>query len=137
MSEDSMSELKFLTERESTGGAGDWVVRGGVACIFFVFGLEKFSADPSSHWVTLFHQIGAGDWFRNFTGAVEILGALLVLVPRSAIAGLVLLAATMAAAVLILVFVLGRPAESVFPGVFFIGLVVIIVIRRQTGDDHS
>jgi putative oxidoreductase len=131
-----MSELKFLTANESNGGASGWAVRGGVACIFFVFGLEKFSADPSSHWVTLFHQIGAGDWFRNFAGVVEILGALLVLVPKTAMAGLALLAATMAAAVLILVFVLGRTADSLFPGVFFIALVVIIVIRRQSGDSR-
>jgi putative oxidoreductase len=134
MSDPSMSELKFLTENESTGRASDWVVRGGVACIFFVFGLEKFSADPNSHWVRLFHQMAAGDWFRNFTGAIEILGALLVLVPKAATAGLVLLAATMAAAVLILAFVLGRPANSIFPGAFFIGFVVIIVVRRQRGE---
>ena len=35
-----------------------------------------------TEWVGLFRQIGLGQWFRYFTGAVEILGGVLVLVPR-------------------------------------------------------
>jgi uncharacterized membrane protein YphA (DoxX/SURF4 family) len=126
-----MSELKFLSEDEPRNAVGDWAIRGGVACIFIIFGLEKFSADPASHWVKLFHQIGAGDWFRNFAGVVEVLGALLVLIPRTAIAGLALLASTMAAAALILGFVVGRPADSIFPGAFFLGLTLLLWSRRS------
>ena len=79
-----MAEPKFLTDVEPRSAIGDWTVRGGVALFFLIFGMEKFSADPGSHWVLLFQQIGAGAWFRYFTGVVEVLGALLVLIPRTA-----------------------------------------------------
>ncbi len=125
-----MSELKFLSESEPRNVVGDWALRAGVACAFVVFGLEKFSSEPGSHWVKLFQQIGAGEWFRFFTGVVEVLGGLLVLIPRTAILGLALLGATMAAAVLILIFVLGRAADSAFPGLLLIGIAVLGWSRR-------
>jgi len=104
-------------------------MRGGVAVFFVVFGLEKFSPDPGSHWGKLFEQIGAGVWFRYFTGVVEVLGGLLVLIPRTALVGLAMLACTMAGAVVILAFVIGQPGDSVFPGIFFAALMAIGLIR--------
>ena len=120
-----MADLKLLTDSEPGNPIADWVVRGGVAAFFVVFGMEKFSADPGSHWVKLFEQIGAGVWFRYFTGVVEVLGALLVLIPRTMFIGLAVLACTMAGAVVILAFVLGQPGDSVFPAIFFLALVAI------------
>ena len=35
-----------------------------------------------------FDQVGVGQWFRYFTGLVEVFGALLVLIPKTAQAGL-------------------------------------------------
>jgi uncharacterized membrane protein YphA (DoxX/SURF4 family) len=127
-----MAELKFLSENEPRNAIGDWVIRLGVACVFVIFGSEKFSSNPGSHWVKLFHEIGAGDWFRYCAGAVEIAGGLLVLVPRIALAGLALLALTMAAAVVIVAFVLGRPGDSVFPGLLLVALIGVAVWYRQT-----
>src|ERR1035441_4275993 len=89
--------------------AADWALRGGIAVAFMVFGAEKFPSDGGSSWVKLFHEIGVGQWFRYFTGVVEVLGGVLVLIPRTVTAGLALLACTMASAALILTFVLGRP----------------------------
>jgi hypothetical protein len=43
-----------------------------------------------------------------------------------------LLGLTMAAAVFILIFVIGRPADSIFPGVFLIGIAAIGWNRRST-----
>jgi uncharacterized membrane protein YphA (DoxX/SURF4 family) len=97
---------------------GDWILRGGIASVFILAGAEKFG----SKWVELFRQIGAGQWLRYFTGVVEILGAVLVLIPRTVSSGLALLACTMASAALILTFVIGRLADGVFPSVFFMGL---------------
>ena len=79
----------------------------------------------------LFQQIGAGQWFRYFTGVVEVLGGVLVLIPWTATVGLALLACTMAAAVLILVFVIGRPADSIVSGGFLIGLAAFWWSRRS------
>ena len=126
-----MSELKFLSESESPNVMADWAVRGGAALVFVIFGSEKFSSDPSSHWVRLFHEIGTGDWFRYAAGMVEVLGGLLALIPRTATIGLTLLSLTMMAAVLIVAFVLGHPAQSVFPGVLFLAVSGIIWSRRN------
>ncbi|HYV62416.1 MAG TPA: DoxX family protein [Bryobacteraceae bacterium] len=112
----------FETVGERRNVLSDWMFRAAIALIFILEGTEKFSGDPHSSWVRLFQQIGAGQWFRYFTGAVEVLGAVFVLIPWTVTAGLALLACTMAAATLIVLFVIGRPADSVFPGLFFIVL---------------
>jgi putative oxidoreductase len=97
-----MSELNFLPPPEPRNVIGDWTIRIGVACAFVVIGLDKFS--PTGEWIDLFRRIGAGDWFRHFTGVVEILGGLLVLIPRTALIGFALLGATMLSAAIILAF---------------------------------
>ena len=109
----------------------DWMFRGAIALVFVLEGTEKFSSDPHSSWVKLFQQIGMGQWFRYLTGAVEVLGSVLVLIPWTVTAGLALLACTMAAATLIVLFVIGRPADSVFPGIFFLGLAAFYWSRRR------
>jgi len=117
--------------RAPRNALGDWILRGGIALVFVLFGAEKFPSDPGSPWVKLFQQIGARQWFRYFTGIVEVLGGVRVLIPWTATAGLALLACTMAAAVLTLVFVIGRPADSIFAGVFFIALAAFWWNRRR------
>ncbi len=96
-----MTNLDLLPQTESRSPMTDWAIRGGVAMFYLVFGLEKFSSSADSHWVTLFQQIHAGEWFRYFTGVIEITAALLVLIPRAAMFGLLLLASTMLGAILI------------------------------------
>jgi uncharacterized membrane protein YphA (DoxX/SURF4 family) len=107
----------------------DWILRGAIALVFVSEGIGKFGA--ASGWITLFQQIGLGDWFRNFTGVVEVAGGVLVLIPWTVTAGLALLACTMASAALILAFVVGRPQDSVFSGAFLISLVVFWWNRRR------
>jgi hypothetical protein len=68
-----------VTDPGPPNAIGDWCLRGGIALAFVAFGWEKFSTN--GHWVKLFQQIGIGQWFRYFTGVVEILGGLLVLIP--------------------------------------------------------
>jgi putative oxidoreductase len=126
-----MSDLKLLSESEPRNVVAEWTIRAGVAAFFIIFGLEKFSDDPASHWVRLFREIGAGDWFRYFTGVTEVLGGVLVLVPRTTLVGLILLALTMTAAALIVAFVLGHAADAVFPSVFLAVLVGVIVWHQR------
>jgi len=121
----------FETMGERRNVLSDWMFRVAIALIFVLEGTEKFSANPDSSWVRLFQQIGAGQWFRYVTGLVEVLGAVLVLVPWTVTAGLALLGCTMAAATLIVLLVLGRPGDSVFPGIFFIGLAAFYWSRRR------
>jgi len=49
-----------------------WVIRFSVALIFVSFGLDKFDSRPGSEWVLIFTRIGLGQWFRVFTGVVEV-----------------------------------------------------------------
>jgi putative oxidoreductase len=116
--------------REPRNVLGDWILRGAIALVFILFGAEKFSSSPESPWVKLFQQIGVGQWFRYFTGMVEVLGGVLVFIPWTVTAGLALLASTMAAAALILVFVIGRPADSIVSAGLFIGLAAFWWSRR-------
>ncbi len=57
--------------------------------------------------VEIFQQIGVGQWFRVVTGAVEVIGAVAILVPASAAFGGLLLAVTMFFAALTHLFVIG------------------------------
>jgi uncharacterized membrane protein YphA (DoxX/SURF4 family) len=107
---------------------GDWALRGGIAVAFCVFGMEKFS---DGMWVKMFAEIGWGQWFRYFTGVVEVAGGLMMLVPRLARVGGAVLAATMASAALIMAFVLGKPGNSVFSGLFCLGLCTFLLSRRN------
>ena len=70
----------------------------------------------------MFHRIGIGDWFRYFTGVVEVLGGVLVLIRRTALIGFALLGATMLGAAVILAFRLGQPGDSIFPLFFLAAL---------------
>jgi uncharacterized membrane protein YphA (DoxX/SURF4 family) len=109
----------------------DWVLRGGVAFAFALFGAEKFHSGPGCQWVKLFEQIGFGQSFRYFTGVVEILGGVLVLIPWTAPVGLALLATTTAGAALILDFVVGRPGDTIISTGFFRGLAAFWWARRK------
>ena len=59
-----------------------WVVRGLFALAFVSAGGAKLYGVPML--VEEFEQMGLGQWFRYFTGTLEVLGAVLVLVPSLA-----------------------------------------------------
>jgi uncharacterized membrane protein YphA (DoxX/SURF4 family) len=126
-------EGKLSSSVEPRNAVSDWTIRIGVAAFYLVFGLEKFSP-AETHWVKLFQEIGAGDWFRYFTGIVEIAGSVLVLIPRTTWIGLALLSATMASAALILAVILHRAADSVFPAVLFVVLAALACSRYRSGE---
>jgi putative oxidoreductase len=123
----------YVFEQANSGEArnvlGDWILRIGIGVAFVFIGWEKFP--NGTEWVGLFQQIGLGQWFRYFTGAVEILGGILVSVPSTANAALAPLASTMAAAALIHVVILGHPGNCIIPGVFTLGLAAGWWIRRS------
>ena len=112
---------------EPRNARGDWILRGGIALLFVSAGFAKFTPG----WIELFQEIGWGDWFRYFTGVVEILGGILVLIPRTVTAGLALLGCTMASAALILIFVVGHPEDSIVSGTLFLVLTFFWWNRRN------
>ena len=62
-----------------------WLVRGLLALAFVAAGGAKLYGVPML--VEEFQHIGLGQWFRYATGGLEIMGAILLLVPRKAALG--------------------------------------------------
>jgi putative oxidoreductase len=93
-----------------------WGVRILLALAFGAAGVAKLAGVPEM--VQVFDAIGFGQWFRYLTGVVEIVGAVLLLVPAAGFFGGLLLAATMVcAAATHLVLIGGNPAPAVVLGV--------------------
>ena len=99
-----------------------WLPRVAIALVFVSVGSSKFT-DPM--WVRLFGQIGLGQWFRYLTGVMQIAGGLLVLIPRTALAGITLAACTMLGASVAWLTVLHAPWNAPIPGAIFAILVGI------------
>lgn len=57
-----------------------WVLQVLVALMFAMAGLSKVFGDAAM--VTMFADIGIGQWFRYVVGALEVGGAVGVLIPR-------------------------------------------------------
>ncbi|WP_063064838.1 DoxX family protein [Nocardia violaceofusca] len=83
--------------------------------LFFVIasGLPKMVGQSDA--VRIFHDIGWGDWFRYFTGLVEISGGIGLLVPRLSWLAAAGLSITMVCAAATQAFVMDAPAGAIFP----------------------
>jgi hypothetical protein len=89
-----------------------WVVKILVALAFLAAGLAKLAGVPMM--TGIFDTIGLGQWFRYVTGAIEVIGGILVLIPSLAAFGGLLLACTMAGGVITHLTVLpGSPIPAV------------------------
>ena len=84
---------------------GLWIFQIGAAGMFLMVGFLKLSGNPQM--VGLFDAIGLGQWFRYVTGSLEVLGAILLLVPRLSGLGALLLVGVMLGAVPTHLFVVG------------------------------
>jgi putative oxidoreductase len=102
-----------------------WGVRILLALAFGAAGISKLAGVPQM--VQVFDAIGFGQWFRYLTGAVEVVGAVLLLVPATGFFGGLLLTATMVGAVAThLVLIGGNPAPAMV-----LGLLSAFVAWRQ------
>src|SRR5258707_11257439 len=105
---------------------GLWILQIGAAGMFLMVGFFKLSGDPQM--VGLFDAIGLGQWFRYLTGSLEVLGAVLLLVPRLSGLGALLLVCVMMVAVTTHVFVIaGSPLMA---GVLFFAPAILTCGRR-------
>jgi uncharacterized membrane protein YphA (DoxX/SURF4 family) len=120
-----MPELRLATVE--TRGRQDvlisWILRLAVAGVFLSVGADKFYAD--SLWVKLFNQIGWGDCFRYLTGTLQVTGAVLVVVPRTFLIGIGLLACTMLGATAVWIVRFGAPGNAIIPAAILVALLVI------------
>jgi uncharacterized membrane protein YphA (DoxX/SURF4 family) len=91
---------------------GLWVLQVLAAAMFLMAGTMKLTGNPEM--VQMFSVIGLGQWFRYLTGTIEVVGAILLLVPGAAVFGAVPLAATMVGAIITHLFVIGgNPAVPI------------------------
>ena len=96
-----------------------------VAMFFAMIGLDKFT----SGWVEVFTQIGFGQWFRYFTGCVQLTGAALMIVRRTTFVGVFILACTMIGAMIAQIRVLEGPGAAVIPGSLLAVLLIVAGIE--------
>ena len=94
-----------------------WVLQIILALQFVMAGLAKLFGDQAM--VEMFATIGIGQWFRYVVGALEVAGAVGVLIPRVSGLAALGLVCLMAGAVLTNLFILG--ASPLLP----VGLLVI------------
>jgi putative oxidoreductase len=118
-------EIKLLLEERATrfDTVRRWLPRAGVAVLFLLVGNAKFSAH--SPWIRIFEQIGLGQWFRYFTGILQVTGAVLVLIPRTFVIGILILACTMVGAMASWIFFLGAPFNAIIPGALLLSLLFV------------
>jgi len=94
-----------------------WVLQIALAAMFLMAGFFKLSGNPQM--VEMFETLGVGQWFRYVTGGVEVIAALLLLIPRLCGIGALLVVGTMVGAVATHLFVVG--------GSFIMPLVILVI----------
>jgi putative oxidoreductase len=85
-----------------------WGIRILLALAFGVAGAGKLAGLPQM--IQVFDAIGVGQWFRYVTGAVEVVAAVLVLIPATGFFGALLLSVTMVCGVLTHLVLIGGSA---------------------------
>ena len=82
-----------------------WVLQIAAAGMFLMVGFLKLSGN--AQMVGLFEAIGLGQWFRYLTGALEVAGAFLLIIPRTSALSALMLAGVMVGAIITHLFVVG------------------------------
>lgn len=91
---------------------GLWVLQIAAAGMFLMAGFSKLSGNEQM--IGLFEAIGVGQWFRYLTGALEVAGGFLLLIPRtSGLAALMLVGVMLGAVVTHLFIVGGSPLMAI------------------------
>ena len=103
-----------------------WVVRGLLALAFVAAGGAKLYGVPML--VEEFQHIGLGQWFRYATGGLEVMGAILLLLPQKAAFGALLLICIMIGAVITHLFVIGG---SPVPAIVLLALNAIVAYAKR------
>ena len=107
-----------------------WVLQGLLALMFLYSGASKFSA-RGIFWIELFARIGMGEWFRYFTGSLEVVCAVLLLIRRTSAIAAALLACAMAGAILTHLFILRDGYAAVLPG-FPLAILIAVAWKQHS-----
>jgi putative oxidoreductase len=82
-----------------------WTLQIASAAMFLFAGGLKLAGVPLM--VQEFGLIGLGQWFRYVTGTIEVVSAVLLLIPSVAVYGAAALAVTMVGAIITHLFIIG------------------------------
>jgi uncharacterized membrane protein YphA (DoxX/SURF4 family) len=103
-----------------------WILSLLLALIFLSVGSMKLMSRPAM--VQEFAQVGLGQWFRYFTGLLEMAGAICILVPALSRWGAVVLAAVMSGAVVAHLTALHTPPT--LPAILLVMVLAATWLRR-------
>ena len=116
-----------IAERSRVAVGGLWTLQIISAGMFLMAGTLKLSGNPMM--VQMFGTIGVGQWFRYLTGGIEVIGAVLLLIPSLAAYGGAALAVTMVGAILTHLFIVG--GSPVVPILLLASTTTIAWTRRS------
>jgi len=103
-----------------------WILSGLVALVFIAAGGAKLAG--AAAMVELFAKVGLGQWFRYFTGLLEVAAGIGLLISGYAFYAAVLLAMVMAGAFIAHATVLGSSPAA--PVVLFVLTGIIAYLRK-------
>ena len=103
-----------------------WLLSVLLAFIFFSAGSMKLMSRPNM--VQEFAQVGLGQWFRYFTGILELAGAIAILIPPIAKWGAMLLATVMSGTIVAHVTALHSPPT--LPAILLVMVFAATWMRR-------
>jgi uncharacterized membrane protein YphA (DoxX/SURF4 family) len=105
---------------------GMWALQILAGAAFFAAGTGKLLG--AEQMVQLYDNIGIGQWFRYVTGLIEVGGAILLLVPRLAVYGALLLICVMIGAIITHLFIVGG---SAVPALVLLAILAAVVWLRR------
>jgi putative oxidoreductase len=125
-----MDHRDHIPQKQTGRGrhAALWAVQVLLAALFLYYGYNKLSGAPQT--VVTFETIGLGHWLRYLTGALEVAGAVGLLIPRLAGLAALGLAGVMIGAVATEVFVMPE-SDPVVPLVLLIVSATLAWLHRD------
>ncbi|HEY6991159.1 MAG TPA: DoxX family protein [Bryobacteraceae bacterium] len=112
-----------------------WILAVLLAIVFLFAGGVKLLG--SRAMVQEFAQIGAGQWFRYVTGVLEVSGAIGVLIPKYRFWAALQLAAVMAGATAVNIWVLHTEPLARLTAVLLVSLLVLAWLGRPQDEDSG
>jgi putative oxidoreductase len=108
----------------------EWSLRVLLALVFVYAGIQKFPSAQGSPWPVIFANIGLGQWFRYFTGTVEVIGGCLLLLPRATPLAVGALVCTMSGAIVVHLTVVGIGPQTLAVALLIAALIGVWLLHR-------
>jgi len=106
-----------------------WILSGLIALVMLMAGVSKLRG--AEEQVKGFAAMGYPTWFLYVTGVIEVVGAILLFIPKTAVFGVLLLGATMVGAVISLLK-MGDVGHAPIPFVFLVVIGIIGWLRADS-----